>query len=48
MAPAIAPVSPARAADGLCKITTTQFSISHHDIDCVRGGRREDPCPSCR
>ncbi|WP_367127485.1 hypothetical protein [Saccharothrix sp. HUAS TT1] len=33
---AVAPVSPARATDGLYKITTTQFAVSHHDIECAR------------
>ncbi|RKT54735.1 hypothetical protein [Saccharothrix australiensis] len=41
---AIAPVSPARATDGLYKITTTQFSISHHDIDCVRDREQVATC----
>ena len=44
LALAIAPVSPARATDGLYKITTTQFSISHHDIDCVRDADRVATC----
>ncbi len=41
---AIAPVSPARATDGLYKITTTQFSISHHDIDCVKDPQQVATC----
>ncbi|XVS67539.1 hypothetical protein ACQPYE_16245 [Actinosynnema sp. CA-299493] len=41
---AIAPVSPARATDGLYKITTAQFSISHHDIDCVKDAGRVATC----
>ncbi|MBB5801903.1 hypothetical protein F4560_001671 [Saccharothrix ecbatanensis] len=41
---AIAPVSPARATDGLYKITTTQFSISHHDIDCVKDAKLVATC----
>ncbi|MEU4446080.1 hypothetical protein, partial [Actinosynnema sp. NPDC023926] len=41
---AIAPVSPAKATDGLYKITTTQFSISHHDIDCVKDAEQVATC----
>ncbi|QFZ19206.1 hypothetical protein [Saccharothrix syringae] len=41
---AVAPVSPARATGGLYEITTTQFSISHRDIDCAKDAARVATC----